>query len=45
MKTALKHEGRATAGMPPAAVLVGLGLAALVFLAVLVPRVIWWIIS
>lgn len=48
MKDALKHAGRALAGMLPAAVLVRIGmpaLAALVFLAVLVLGVICWIID
>ena len=48
MKSALKHAGRAAAGMLPAALLVRLGmpaLAAVVFLAVLVVGVTCWIIS
>ncbi len=48
MRTALKHAGRAAAGMVPATILVRLGvpaLAALVFLAVLVLGVTCWIIS
>ena len=48
MKDALKHAGRAAAGMLPAALLARLGmpaLAALVFLAILVLGVTCWIIS
>jgi hypothetical protein len=48
VKSALRHAGRAAAGMLPAALLVRLGmpaLAALVFLAVLVLGVICWIIG
>jgi hypothetical protein len=48
MKSALKHAGRAAAGMLPAAVLVRLGMPALVtlvFVAVLMIGVICWIIS
>ncbi len=48
MKIALKHVGRAVAGMLPTAVLARLGmpaLAAVVFLAVLVLGVACWVIS